>query len=69
MTDNKQNQPVIKLELTANEVEYVLDSLSYRPWREVNDLIIKISTQYRQAISQLMNQTNKTSLSTKKDGE
>ena len=52
----KQNQ-VIKLELTPAEVEYVLDSLSLRPWREVNDLIVKISTQYRDAMLPKLDQS------------
>jgi len=50
----QQEQFKIKVELTPAEMELVLNALSFRPWREVNDLIIKLTNEYNKQLQSVM---------------
>jgi hypothetical protein len=53
------NQVNVQLELTASEVEVVLNALSNLPWKVADPIIRKILTQYEKALSENLPQEQK----------
>jgi len=52
--ETKQTLPeqTVKIELTLSEVQFILDVLAEKPWKDVNSIIVKIANQVQKQIKE-----------------